>query len=786
MTGGGGFVGAGAGRSGAGDAGHQGLARLVRREGRHRFLGAALDCGAGAVLAGAVGAIGAMGAMGAMGASGAVGATGMSAAGGAIGSMGMSAAGGAWWGALGGAALGGAAGIVLGGWHRRGALRPALADVARHLDATVPRADWSADLLAAWPESLQPLERLQRARVLDGLAAAGDAPLPNGTWGRPLMRLGVAMTAAAALLLALSRWGDEGRPPRRARSSAPASAAAAGVAAAIVRSRVEVEPPAYTRLPPRRVEGWAVRAEEGARVRFEVEVRGAVDGAALRFGDEEVPLARGGGGVWRGEVRAQRSELYAFHAAAAGHEVLHGPLSRLDVTRDQPPTLQVIHPQPLTVVPEQAPGTLVMEVAAQDDYGVAGVDATLVVAHGNGEQVTFREVHQALVRRAGGRFAGTLDLARAGLAAGVEGYLRFEARDNREPEPGRTRSATLRISVAQAGQARGAALNGGIVLQPLPEMFRSERQIILDTRQLLREAPHLAVAEVQRRTESIGFDQRALRLRYGALLGEEVESGVAVEAAAAEVRAARPAGTSPPAAGKGDGAAAAPDEQEEGHGGPPHPEASQGMGTVAGGGDRATALARALPEGMVHIHDSAESMSFFPDALRREMRQVLTDMWGAEGRLRVGVPREALPFEERALRQLKEVQQRSRAFVPKLGFEAPEIDAARRLTGDLEGVEPQRAQRMAAPADPLRQLFGWSEAACGAPPPPPLSAALRTAGERALEKAALAGDGEALGALAVWRSAPRPGCREARALGAPLWRLLAPPPPAIGRAEAER
>jgi hypothetical protein len=747
--------------------GRTGLARLERRASRRRLLAAVLDGATGAVAAAAVA---------------------------------MGATGGSWRDALGGVVLGGLlgglAGTALGGWLRRGALRPAMADVVRHVNATLAGADWSAELLAASAESLQPLERLQRERLLGALAAIGEAPLPRATWRWPLVRLALAAAVAVAVPLAVPKAREPGRQARR--TVLPVLRAAAE-APAIVRSRVEVDPPGYTRLPPHFANGWGARAEEGGRVRFEVETRGVVEGAALRFGDEEVPLVRGAGGLWRGERQARRSELYAFHGAATGHEVLRGPLARLDVTRDQPPTLKVIRPPPLTAVPAQAPGTLGLEAEAQDDYGVAGVDAILVVAHGNGEQVTFREVHQALVRRPGGRFIGAIDLAQAGLAAGVEGYLRFEARDNREPEPGRTRSATLRISVRQPGQTAAVALNGGIVLQPLNEMFRSERQIILDTRRLLSEAPHLAPAEVERRTQSLGFDQRALRLRYGALLGEEVESGLAVEAATAEVREARPG--APPATAQGDRAAvAAGGQQDEAeHGAHEGPQARQGLGgtraggpsslplaaPATGGGDHAAALAQALPEGMVHLHDSAESMSFFPDALRREMRAVLNEMWGAEGHLRGNAPRQALPFEERALRQLKDVQQRSRAFVPKLGFEAPEIDLARRLTGDLARVEAQRAERAAVPADPLRDLFAWSAAAC-AGTPAPLSAALRIAGERALEKAALAGDGEALGALAIWRAQGAPGCREARAISAPLWRLLGPPPPPIGRAEAER
>jgi hypothetical protein len=187
---------------------------------------------------------------------------------------------------------------------------------------------------------------------------------------------------------------------------------------------------------------------------------------------------------------------------------------------------------------------------------------------------------------------------------------------------------------------------------------------------------------------------------------------------------------------------------------------------------------------MVHLHDSAESATFLPDELRRGMREVLGAMWNAEGRLRTGQPRDALPYEERALRRLKEVQQSSRAYVAKAAFTAPEVDPARRLSGDLAAIPAQRVRREMPAPEPLRQLFGWSQAACEAPPPPAPAAAVRAAGERALAGAALAGDGEALAALAVWRAAARPGCREARSIAAPLWRLLEPPPP-LGRTAAE-
>jgi|HubBroStandDraft_3_1064219.scaffolds.fasta_scaffold01766_2 hypothetical protein len=731
------------------------------------------------------------------------------------------------------------------GWRWRGGW-PGAAELARHLDASVAATQWSAELLATRPGDLPPLARQQRARIVRELGASGGPLLPHRTWSRPLAHL-LASAAVAALLLAAL-----GRSPRReGTAAAPATAAARFAPAPVtVRSvRIEVEPPRYTGLPPHAAQGWAVRAEEGARVRFEVGLTGDADRAVLRFGDEEQAMARGGDGAWRTERRARQSELYTFRASAGGREAVRGPLARIDVVRDQPPDLQVLRPGPLTLVSAPAPGSLEVEVAAHDDYAVAGVEARLVLARGLGEQVTFRELRVPLSARPDGHFTTRLDLAALGLAPDVEIFLRCEAWDNREPEPGRTRSATLHVRMPHPEERLSAALAAGIALPSAFAMFRSERQIILDTEQLLRDQPRLAVTELQRRAQGIGFDQRALRLRYGALLGEEVESGLAVEAAEAEVEGARAAreasgggagevgagkraeGSSmqrmgaPGARAKEAGAKAtgaketssqagggpgpagkdpnAPEADEDRHAsagprslgavGGPAPGAAGGgpaggvpAGAGAGGGTAAS-LAAQLPAGMVHLHDSPESATYFPDALRREMRAVLAEMWSAEGRLRSVDPRGALPFERRALGMLKDVQQRSRVYVAKIGYETPEIDPARRLTGDLAPVESQQAALSAPHPDPLREAFAWTERACAAvPAAPPLAPGPRAAAEEALRKAALAGDDQALRALAAWRAAAPPGCREAQQLGGALWRLLAPPPPPIARGTGER
>src|SRR6185503_5807411 len=142
----------------------------------------------------------------------------------------------------------------------------------------------------------------------------------------------------------------------------------------------------------------------------------------------------------------------------------------------------------------------------------------------------------------------------------------------------------------------------------------------------------------------IGFDQRALRLRYGTLLGQEFEDG---RASGNDEEPLRPV---------------------EGIGGP----GLGGVGEVA--------------EELKHEHDSALNATFLPPQVKGKLRAMLASMWDAEGALATGAPRAALPHELRALDLLKQVQQADRVYVRRSGGEVAPLDLARRLTGELDGV----------------------------------------------------------------------------------------------------
>ena len=107
--------------------------------------------------------------------------------------------------------------------------------------------------------------------------------------------------------------------------------------------------------------------------------------------------------------------------------------------------------------------------------------------------------------------------------------------------------------------------------------------------------------------------------------------------------------------------------------------------------------------GETHEHDSEENATLLADSVKATLTGAIAQMWEAELRLRTYRPAEALPYEYRALELLKAVQQSSRAYVQRVGFEPPplEIDR-RRLTGKLDGIRSRSVRDSVTAGDPRR------------------------------------------------------------------------------------
>ncbi|ADR20351.1 membrane protein [Marivirga tractuosa DSM 4126] len=346
----------------------------------------------------------------------------------------------------------------------------------------------------------------------------------------------------------------------------------------------------------------------------------------------------------------------------------------LEVKRDEPPILSTnLKENRYEIEWEDLDKHFKLDLSLEDDYGIVSADIIMTLSRGEGEAVKFREMKQALrsVSNKVQRQLKTvsLPLDTFSLEPGDELYFYFSAKDNKKPKANKGKTDVYFLSIADTVESEPVEYEG-FALTNEAEYFKSQRQIIIDTEKLLADKNQISQEEFEQRSNSIGADQKLLRLRYGVFLGEEYETTGGL----GEVDHT----------GHDHGAIEGEDEHE-GHGHEEHESESNFSNPIY---NETPEL-----EAYVHAHDESELSTFLDANVKAKLKAALTNMWEAELYLRTYKPREALPFEYEALKLIKEVKRASRIYVERMGFEPPPIDEEKkRLTGDLDQIDAQTTE----------------------------------------------------------------------------------------------
>ena len=680
-------------------------------------------------------------------------------------------------------ALGGL-GLLTAGWLLWPLRHVSAPATAARLDRRFADLEDSTGLLLHHTDELNLLEQLQQnhtANRIHDIQVTKSLSLPVSFKNSGLLTA-VLLVASAAVW-----WWPAGKNPQQNRAVAvhfsdTQPATPGQVPARITATRLLVSPPAYTRQPAFSPAQASFQCPQGSRVRWQVRVNQGTAGKGkrgvpeLELGQKRMALrpVPGQAGLFFTEQVLTASALYRLR--------LGGTVSddyAIDVRADQAPVVRIQTPKPYTLVAAigQRPEVPV-RATVRDDYGLSQAELVITVAQGQGEAVKFREVRRSLSGGLSGSspqasLASQLNLPQLGLTYGDELYFYISARDN----AGHSSRTDSYLVQWQDTTVEDSPTDMGMGVKVAPAYFRSQRQIIIDTEKLIAEKSKLDAATVAARANALGFDQQSLRLRYGKFMGEESEQAIGASAPHSPIAEDEDADHPAPTA-----------EAEEEHHDHPAPPASPLNASP-------TAESDALMEPYIHRHDDAETADFLEPAVKAKLRAVLNEMWAAELRLRTNQLAAALPYEYRALRVLKQVQQQTRAYVKKAGFTPPPMpEATLRLTGELTGAEaPQRQQTLAAPVTQptVRAALRWLALNKTTPANPADARLLEQAGS-VLAGAALQRPGVYLPALRALRQlvadarAGRPGCAECRPpveraltdlLAAPVRAPLPPPAP---------
>ena len=535
--------------------------------------------------------------------------------------------------------------ILTGLILRSGILNLGHNEVTRLLNQSYPQLEESSDLFLRTENSLNTLEKLQVRKIEPEL---NSIKAPAAIYRRlKISALIFFISLIISLILSRFELINRNKIDEIAAKSSNLPSLKETILPGIESLKLKVNPPAYTRKAPRTQNQFSARLEESSVLSWEIETNQSVKSLEFIFNDKQRISLRSLNNErtkWGFNKRIDSSGFYQLK--------LDGKLSelyKLETIKDQTAVIRIISPAQYSSVDIGEPKRTTLNVQINDDYGIEDAFISATISRGKGEGVQFKDQKISLAASFGGnqqyQFKKTLDLEAMGMAPGDELYFFINAKDSRMQE---SRSDVYIVTIQDTAQLMSMdGMLSGVNL--VPEYFRSQRQIIIDTEKLIKESRQIRDIEYKNRSNNLGIDQKLLRMRYGKFLGEETDEEIGEE----------------------------------------HEEHAENEAADFGNAEK-------MLEGYSHKHDIAEDATFFEPELKAQLKATLAEMWSAELRLRTYKPEEALPFEYKALRLLKDLQQKSRVYVAKTAFKAPQIKAEKRLSGELDKITQPLAVRNSA------------------------------------------------------------------------------------------
>lgn len=535
-------------------------------------------------------------------------------------------------------------------------------------------AEYSLDLLDR--DDLNVAEQMQLERVSGRNITFPRRILYRGIW-KYFAAVALAVCILHSCRVIRDRNASHGKPLPEAVAGKKAPAP---VMPKFASSAVKIVPPGYTGLPERRSGDLNISGMVGSVIEWSVWFDHP-EQLSVRIANsrgEEVSL-REVNGVFVHQDRLAGSGLYSIKGYWKDSLVYQSDFYKLEALPDLAPRIEPASKELYRYHFLKDSKTISVSAKISDDFRVKQAFIVATVARGSGENVKFREVRMPLspsdFKEANIR--KTIDLRALNFTPGDELYYYWAATDNRQPEANFSKSDTYFIVYKDTAKVEEAEL-ATMAVNVMPEYFRSQRQIIIDTEKLIAKRKKFKTSEFNSTSNEIGFDQKVLRLRYGQYLGEEFETSIG--------------GGDAPAADNGniiDAFTHHSDGQGEGAesrvGEPAHADehAHEHKSEPAGEKDPLAALM----EQYTHSHDDAETNTFYEQSTRSLLKMALEQMWQSELHLRTYEPEKALPFEHKALEYLKTAQQKARTYVKKSGYDPPPIkEKEKRLTGELKDL----------------------------------------------------------------------------------------------------
>lgn len=592
-----------------------------------------------------------------------------------------------------------------------------LHSVSSHLDQKLETAEYSTGLLLIPSERLPGLARLQQQRVAVQLEKGIADIKPDHHLPKALGITGIFIVLGFLLYqFGPKPYFNSSRQPAEQEEVIvfrPTDSVTSEVPPPVLESQqVTINYPAYTGLASRTTTKMDIEAVEGSRVSWQIEFDGEVKTVQMEStgSSYEMDLDEG---VYSRSTTLRNSGFYNFKFTDTLENSYMSDLFAIEVTKDRDPVIEVPELKQFSSYNFDEEKKVSLKTRITDDYGIGEAFIIATVSKGTGESVKFREERLEFNEsvQSGSRnqeLSRIIDLDQLKMEPGDELYFYIEATDLKQPVANRSRSETY-FAVIKDTVTYGAGVEGSLGVDLMPDYFRSQRQLIIDTEKLIAGRGKIPVKEFNSTSNNLGFDQKALRLKYGQFMGDEAEGDLAARNIEV-MRGEEDHGDEDPLA-----------EYTHDHDGNNEHnlvEQHDHAETKAGENDQDPL------EEYLHNHSDPEESTLFADFLKSKLRQALDIMWDAELHLRMYEPEKSLPFQYKALALIQEIKNSARIYVHRIGYDPPPIKEEVRLTGEIDEVsnfrkseeleKPKKYVAMQNSVQRLEQLIGGKGAVTAA------------------------------------------------------------------------
>ncbi|WP_298545905.1 tryptophan-rich sensory protein [uncultured Aquimarina sp.] len=571
--------------------------------------------------------------------------------------------------------VGSIAAIVIKPWKK------SLENIASYIDLHLDATEYSTGLLLVPQEKLSGLARIQQNRVTTRLVEKLKTIKPPHHLNR-----GIVLVSSCVLIgLALHKYNVFGTLRKSQQPKATQETIVFKLTDTtstiiqpprLIDQQLIIEYPNYTQIPSLETSTMDIKAVEGSRVSWKIQFDQEIKSVTMESMGNSYPMKLIDG-IYTGASTLTSAGFYNFKFTDLQDRSYVSELYAIEVIKDKSPSVEIKGIKQFTSYEYNQSKKVSFTTGITDDFGIEDAYIIATVSKGSGESVKFREeklnfTNKVSVGSKNMNLSKKIDLDQMNMEPGDELYFYVEALDRKRPKPNVSRSETF-FAVIKDTVSDAFAVEGTMGVDLMPDYFRSQRQLIIDTEKLLKDKPKLSTKDYKFKSNELGFDQKVLRLKYAEFMGDESEFG-----------------------GTAEGDVESPEHEDEDHHEEGHEEEdplakythkhdSENEHNLVEEEKKEDPL-----EEYLHNHEDPEESTLFTQSLKSKLRQALNEMWDAELYLRLYTPEKSLPYQYRALKLIQEIKNSARIYVHRIGFDPPPIKEDKRLTGEIDEVSGYR------------------------------------------------------------------------------------------------